>query len=337
LRPLAVGEILDNAIQVYRKNFRAFVTMTAVVVVPLQIVSVLITLSARPTQQTTTFTNFDGSTVTSRLTSTHDAAVQLGAALLVLCIGMAASRLAVGACTRGVADAYLGGVPANARDSLMIALRRWPSLLLLELLTVPAIAVGLLFCLVPGVWLWVSWLVATPVLLVEGAKPTRALGRSFELVKPRWWAACGLGVVAVIFQFTVSLSLRLLLVSLLLRSQGSSSTAYIVAAGVISAIAALFTLPVVAAAFVILYFDLRVRAEGLDLQMVLARLDSAATAAPPPFAAPNGPQAPTPWGARPPAPPMPPPPPPGTPPLPPPLPPSASSAPPPVWPPEPKP
>jgi hypothetical protein len=321
LRPLAVGEILDHAIQVYRKNFRAFVTMTAVVVVPLQIVSVLITLSARPTRQTTTFTTFDGSTVTNRLTTSHDAAVQVGAALLVLCLGLAAGRLAVGACTRGVADAYLGGAPANARDSLTVALHRFGSLLLLELLTFPAIAVGLVFCIAPGVWLWVSWLVATPVLLVEGVKPTRALGRSFELIKPRWWPAFGLGLVAVIFQFTVNMSLRLLLIALLLRNQGSSSTAYIVASGVISATSALFTTPVIAAAFVILYFDLRVRAEGLDLQMVLARLDSPVTPSTPPFQH-NGPQAPTPWGTRPPAPPAPPPP---------------APPPPSPWPPEPKP
>jgi hypothetical protein len=318
LRPLAVGEILDNAIQVYRKNFRAFVTMTAVVVVPLQIVSVLISLSSRPTQHTTT--SFDGFTVTSTSTTSHDDAVRLGAVLLILCIGLAAGRLAVGACTRGVADAYLGGAPANARDSLIVAFHSLGSLLLLELLAFPAIAVGLLFCVAPGVWLWVSWLVATPVLLVEGARPTRALGRSFQLVKPRWWPAFGLGLVVVLFQFTVAMSLRLLLVGLILTNQGSSSTAYIVASGAISAISALFTTPVVAAAFVILYFDLRVRAEGLDLQMVLARLDSAVTPSTPPFTG-NGPHAPTPWGTRPPPPPAP---------RPPPAPPPPSS-----WPPEP--
>ena len=47
LRPLGVGEILDNAIQLYRKNFRALLVMTAVVVVPLQVLSVLINLSTR--------------------------------------------------------------------------------------------------------------------------------------------------------------------------------------------------------------------------------------------------------------------------------------------------
>jgi hypothetical protein len=100
---------------------------------------------------------------------------------------------------------------------------------------------------------------------------------------------------------------------------------------VISAISALFTTPVIAAAFVILYFDLRVRAEGLDLQMVLARLDSPVRPSTPPFPH-NGSQAPTPWGTRPPAPPAPPPPAPGAPPLPPPAPPPPSA-----WPPEPKP
>jgi hypothetical protein len=75
----------------------------------------------------------------------------------------------------------------------------------------------------------------------------------------------------------------------------TGSTAYIVFNGVIGAISSLFTTPLIAAAYVILYFDLRVRSEGLDLQLVLANLDSPGlpTAQPP---------------ARPPAPPPPPPP-----------------------------
>jgi hypothetical protein len=207
LRPLAVGEILDHAIQVYRKNFVALVTMTAVVVVPLQVVTVLIHLSSRPSTrgEATTVGRFSFSSTAG---NGHDAAAQ-AATFLVIVLGMIAGRLALGACTRGVADAYLTGAKADARSSLRVALRSLGSLLWLELLAVPAILIGLVLCVAPGVWLWISWLVATPVLLVEGARGTHALRRSFALVKPRWWPTFGLGLVAVLLTGVIGFSFRL--------------------------------------------------------------------------------------------------------------------------------
>jgi hypothetical protein len=323
LRPLGLGEILDNAIQVYRNNFRALVAMTAVAVVPLQIVSVLVNLSARPSHTTTTTTSNGFSFSTTTSTDSHDAAVRLVAFLVIAVLTLAAGRFAVGACTRGIADAYLGGAKADARTSLRVAFHSLGSLLWLELLAIPAILVGLVFCIAPGIWLWVSWLVATPVLLVEGVRGTHALRRSFALVKPRWWPTFGLAVVAALLTGAVATTLRLLLVGVVLATRDPSSTAYIVSAGAVGAVSSLFTTPLIAAAYVIVYFDLRVRNEGLDLQMVLANLDSPVSPISPNAPAPwsGGPAMPGPWGPpMPPAwgapipPPPPPPPPPSVPP-----------------------
>jgi hypothetical protein len=136
LRPLGVGEILDNAIQVYRRNFRAFITMTAVAVVPIQIITVLVNLSARPSAHTPESTiggiQFGASSTGS------EAAVRLGASFVVIILSLVAARLAIGACTRGVADAYLGGAKADAGASLRVAFRSLGSLLWLELLAAPA-------------------------------------------------------------------------------------------------------------------------------------------------------------------------------------------------------
>ena len=304
LRPLGIGEILDNAIQVYRKNFVALVTMTAVAVVPIQIVSVLVNLSARPSSSNDTNT-IGGFRFSTTPTDGHDAAVRLAASLVVIVLSLIAGRLAIGACTRGVADAYLGGVPADPRASLRVALRSLGSLLWLEVLVIPAVLIGLAFCIVPGVWLWTSWLVATPVLLIEGARGTKAMRRSFQLVKPRWWPTFGLGVVAVLLTFVISTSVNLVLIGVIFSTRDTTSTAYIVIAGILGTVSSLLSTPLVASAYVILYFDLRVRSEGLDLRMVLSSLDSPETpiAASVPWAAPAG--AP---GGGPPRPPPPPPP-----------------------------
>jgi hypothetical protein len=320
LRPLGVGEIVDNAIQVYRKNFRALVTMTAVAVVPIQVVIVLVNLSARHSRTTGPSESIGGIRFGSTATDGHDAAVRLGASLVVIVLGLIAGRLAIGACTRGVADAYLGGAKADAGTSLRFALRSLGSMIWLEFLVIGGIIVGFVCCIVPGVWLGVSWLVATPVLLVEGLRGTEAMRRSFRLVKPRWGPTFGLALVAALLAGVVSFSLNLVLVAVIFSTRDTTSTAYIVIAGVLGTISSLITTPFVAAAYVILYFDLRVRGEGLDLQLVLNGLDSQVT---PNIASPNvaSPWATSPWaggaysGPPPPPPPAPPPPPPPPPPL----------------------
>jgi hypothetical protein len=319
LRPLGVGEILDNTIQIYRKNFRALVTTVAVVVVPIQVVSVLITLSSRPSSRATTNTTIGGFTFSNSSTDTHDATVRLVGALVVVLLSLLAGWFAIGACTRGVADAYIGGVPADAGASLRVFARAIPSLAWLAVLALPPIIIGTALCFVPGVFLWVSWVVAIPALMIEGAKGTRALGRSFKLVRGRRWPILGLAILATLLAEVVRTSLVLVLVGVLLRSHSSQSTEYIVAAGVIAMLSSLLTTPLISTAYVILYFDLRVRSEGLDLQLVLDNLDSPATA-PPPFT-PQPPFAPPPpvWPSAPPPPaPPPPPPPPSLPPPPPP-------------------
>jgi hypothetical protein len=303
LRPLGVGEILDNTIQIYRKNFRALVTMVAVVVVPIQLVSVLINLSSRPSANSASNTTIGGfSFSSSTSTDSHDAAVRLAATVIIGLLAVIAGWLAVGACTRGVADAYIGGVKADTGASLRVFGANLFPLCWLAVLALPPVFIGGLLCIVPGVWLWVSWLVAIPALLVEGTKGTHALGRSFRLVRGRRWPILGLAILASLLAEVVRTSFVLVLVAVVLQSHSTASTSYIIAAGVIGAISSLLTTPLISTAYVILYFDLRVRSEGLDLQLVLDNLDSP-TVAPLPVA--GWPSAPPPPSSRPPSPPPP--------------------------------
>ena len=44
-----------------------------------------------------------------------------------------------------------------------------------------------LLCIVPGIYLFVAFAVALPVLMSEGERGRKALGRSRALVRGRWW------------------------------------------------------------------------------------------------------------------------------------------------------
>ena len=54
---------------------------------------------------------------------------------------------------------------------------------------------------------------------------------------------------------------------------GDSPTADVIAQSVGNAVASILTIPFAATALVALYFDLRIRAEAFDVQMMIARLD----------------------------------------------------------------
>src|SRR5204863_803680 len=101
-------------------------------------------------------------------------------------LGFVGSTLALGACYRAIASAYLGH-RTQWRDSLRYALHRLHSILWVTLLAGLAAVLGVVLCVVPGVYLWVAFSLAVPVLLTEDVRGGCALGRSRELVRGFWW------------------------------------------------------------------------------------------------------------------------------------------------------
>src|SRR5437016_4321072 len=94
--------------------------------------------------------------------------------------------------------AYGSSPVSSGLRPLGVGLRAFPSLTWLELISLPVLIIGFILCLAPGVFLWVSWLVATPALMVEGERGTHALRRSFALVRGRRWPILGLAIVTVL-------------------------------------------------------------------------------------------------------------------------------------------
>jgi len=193
--------------------------------------------------------------------------------------------------------AYLGE-ETGWRDSLRFAVARWRPLTALVLVTLVASLAAMAACILPYFWLSGIWAVAVPVLLVEGAGPVRSLGRSTELVRGRFWPVLGTVLLASLL---VSVLQGILVAPVIvLQLTGSSFLLTSILTGIAQLVGSALTLPYVAAVTAVIYFDLRVRKEGYDLEL-LARgvgvdpppLDS--RDAPP---APIGPVAPSGgWGA----------------------------------------
>jgi hypothetical protein len=311
LRPLRIGEILDVCINIFTKNFLTFLKIILVVVVPVQVVTVVI--------QVATVSDPDllptlGSSGGGRVAS-DDVDAYIGGQVVILVLSLVLYAIATAACFMAVGDAYLGSRP-NWRTSLAFAARRFHSVLWVTLLVGIASTFALILLIAPGIWLWFSYSVAVPALLFEGCKGTNALSRSYRLVKGRWWATAGAILSAYLIATVIGGILQGLISALVFTDAGDSVFGVAVIDAVANGIGQLFTTAFPAAVTAVVYYDLRVRKEGFDLQLLAERLGVApagngngngAAFAPPPM------QASVPvWERQPQAPPPPPPPPPPT-------------------------
>ncbi len=264
LRPLGIGEILDAGIKIYRNKFATMLKAVAVVIVPVQVLNVLITLSLPDTSTTA------GATTTS----SDSEWAGVAALLLIFVINVVSSALAEAACLKAVSDTYLG-TETDWRESLRFGFRRLGSLLWLTLIHGVIVLFGFAACIVPGAWLYVAWSVAVPVLLMEGTRGFRALGRSFNLVRRRWWPTAGILLLANLLATAVAAGIGLVALPLLIAGRDNEFV-YDLANGTFGAVASVLTIPFVAAVVAVIYFDLRVRKEGFDLQLMARRIGAPA-------------------------------------------------------------
>jgi len=297
LRPLGVGETLDASVKLYREHFLDLLKASAIVFVPVSAIQFLVLLSVPPTDTTSVSFTPNGPL------NVFGGAVASGAAFLVFVIALVAGAITQAACLTIVLDAFLGRV-TGWRASLGVAFRRLHSVVWVTVLFTVGTLVGYGFCLVPGIWLYAAWAVAVPALLLEDARGTKALSRSFRLVRRRWWPTAGVLVVAYLLTAIVTGAFAVFLVPLVLND--ASETATQAANALASGAATLLTAPFSAAVAGVIYFDLRVRKEGFDIALSAQRLALALPAdvphveGPPAPSAPRDPAAGRPEPARPP-------------------------------------
>jgi hypothetical protein len=279
LRPLGLGEMLDAGIKIYRNRFGTMLKAVAVVIVPVQVLQILVALSLPDTSVSagTTTTTADGSEWAG-----------VAALLLILVINIVSSTLAQAACLKTVSDTYLG-TDTDWRGSLRFGVQWLGSLLWLTLIFGVLVLLGFVACIVPGVWLYVAWSVAVPALLIEDARGFQALSRSFNLVRGRWWPTAGTLLLANLLATALAFGFGLLALPFLFAGRDNDFV-FDLANGVFSAVAGVATIPFVAAVIAVIYFDLRVRKEGFDLQLMAQRIGAPAGAVNP---------APMPWTAQP--------------------------------------
>ncbi len=263
LRPLGMADILDAALRLYRQNFGPFLGITAIVFVP---VAILQTVGAFFMGQSMG-PNGEGSEV------------QMGA-LIVFGVFMAGSVLVYllampvcqGALSIAVARRYLGQ-PVTVADAYQMISDRWATLLAGVMIVGLMTAVGTLLCLIPGIFLGTLFMFVTPVIAVERAPLMEALRRSRDLVTGHWWRCFGTYLLlSMLIQLVAgAVVYPVTFLSAFLLMERNPGLAQALNQG-LSMAASTLVQPVQMIGLVLLYYDLRVRKEGFDLELLAQNL-----------------------------------------------------------------
>jgi uncharacterized membrane protein len=253
LRPLSVGEILDTSFSLYRRHFGALATVALVCTgVPL-----LLRL----------FLEAGGGLLTN---------VTLFVLYLISLVVL--SLVAMGATVFIVSESYLGR-PISAREALARATPHLGRILICSLLTTLVVGLGFLLLVIPGIILAVGLALSIPAVVLEsGTSASAALSRSWELTRGSRWRIFGLGLTLMVLVYVpvvaVTAVFAMLLPQATAETFGPASVASIVALA-IGGLVQMFLYPLFYCVLTVTYYDLRVRKEGFDLELLASSLQPA--------------------------------------------------------------
>ncbi len=152
-----------------------------------------------------------------------------------------------------------GGEPRPV-GGFAAALRALPAALIATILSLLVTAAGLLLLLIPGLWLFGRLQFWPVALMAEGRGAGAALLRSSGLVRGHWWHASTAVSIAVLLVFTAGFALDL--VSLAIAAVGGlDGTTAMTMSESLGALLKACIAPLVPAAYVAAYHDLRLRQE----------------------------------------------------------------------------
>jgi len=273
MRPLTIGELLDTGMKIYTRRFVPLMAATAVIILPVLIFTSVVQISTLPDD----FLGLDD--FTQQLEDNPEVAPTfevdsreilslVGGTFVATVVSLVGGQLATAATIHITAGAYLDEKP-DWKKSIRFAFRMILPLVGVILLTTFGSMLGLILCIIPGVYLWVKWSVVTPALILEEPSPGvfGSLRRSWRLTDGLFFPTFVVLLVAVAAQMAVASVLGAFSYVGLFAG---SFVVTLILQFIASAIATLVTTPFYSAVLTALYFDLRVRNEGYDLE-ILAR------------------------------------------------------------------
>ncbi|GEM_PF-6521294 len=256
LRPLTVVEILDSAFHLYRRNLGVFLGVFSLLYLPLAALSILVAGWATGT-----------ATTDAERKGIQSAAVALENLFLLL----VAAPLARGALIRAIADRYLH-VPTSIGRCYGAFGRQFLRFGVAVFLYISLFVIGTGLCALPGL-LVVMWFFAVPeVCILERSGPFDSIRRSFRLARKHELRILGMWTAVSLLFLTLNCALAAAAESLLPKATENPILQALLQEGLRHLLAA-FLVPFFSTAWVLLYYDIRVREEGYDLEVLAVGAD----------------------------------------------------------------
>ena len=258
---MGVGEILDGAFKLYRANFKPIALVALAFAGP---VSVLAAVAVRDVNGGLGLIDILNDPSLAEEGGSFGSPAQLvlqGVSFLVL---LFVSPLIAGVVARAVATTYLGG-QLTAGEAVRATWRRFPALLVAKLLVVSSEAIGFLGLCVGALAVMALWMVVAPAIVVEGLGPVQGMRRSLRLCSARYWPVLGIALLSGL--------ITQMLGGVVGGVPGFAATIVgyrwgfpLIALGNVAT--AVLVEPLTAIIATLVYFDLRIRQEGFDLQIM---------------------------------------------------------------------
>ncbi len=291
LKPMDVTGLLDTMFALYRRNLALFIGVVAVLQVPVAVLVFLLRLNSNP-QMFTVYHSVDGTGSTP--TFHPDAIVVTGVSSVATLV---VSFFITAALARAISRRYLGE-PASLEQvyrsigwSVIARLVAYTFLEIAAVLVLTLIiggitvllvqiapALGALFAVVASIAAVVALVIAfirfafvPQVLVLERTRVFQAFRRSWTLVYGSSWRVLG---------YALLLSLIVAITGGILTAVAGVALAFIggregaALAGAVGAIAGILTEPIRAGGLTLLYYDLRIRKEGFDLERQVSTMES---------------------------------------------------------------
>jgi hypothetical protein len=262
IRALTLMDVLDESFRIYRANFPVLAGLAIVLYIPILAIQLLSgTTNVLSAYYTGVIT---GTVPTSDLTAGNPLI-----SLLVYPVQLAMLPFTTTA-LYAASVAVLLGRPVTILSALRMVLRRYWALWALSFLYGLA---GVALCCPPaGIWVITKLSLMFPAIFTEEAPLGTAIGRSWRLTDQAFWRTFAVLLLAVVLVYVLETALGGVFIAAAGIFPGLPIPLRVVLAVAVASLMIQVVEPVFTLAVTLLYFDLRVRKEAFDLEVMAYQL-----------------------------------------------------------------
>jgi hypothetical protein len=254
LRARTPTELVDTAVQLLRRHYSSLVIVSGIGMAPLLVVQPMIRVMIGPTGDTLDLSR-----------------VWVGLALTVVTAvwySVAAAAIVVAA-----AQGYLDG-RIDIADALKQAVRRIGPVLYASLIRTMLMGIGALAFFIGFFYYYATYFGVPSTVMLEKLSGSSGLKRSRQLANGhRWHVLKTMGLVFGIYFIIIIAAATIAGIAF--------GSGYRTLAEIFQTVVRILVYPLVAVTEVLVYFDLRIRVDGYDVEVMASRLDSAVAPAAP--------------------------------------------------------